>query len=178
MEAHVEGRHLALTRGDITGATVDAIVNAANTHLSGGGGVDGAIHREGGPEIMRECRRLGGCPTGDAVATCAGRLRARHVIHAVAPVWHGGKSGEPSHLRSAYRRSFEIASDLGDRTIAFPSLGTGAYGYPVEDASAVALSTALDFLAEHTSIDDVTFYLFSESDLRAYTRTLLRLTAS
>jgi O-acetyl-ADP-ribose deacetylase (regulator of RNase III) len=177
MEVRVQGRRLALRRGDITTATVDAIVNAANARLAGGGGVDGAIHCAGGPEIMAECRRLGGCATGDAVATGAGRLGARHVIHAVAPVWRGGRSGEASHLRSAYRRTLALAAELGDRTIAFPSLGTGAYGYPVEPASKIALTAILDFLEAHSSVDDVTFYLFTDQDLDAYTRTLRRLTA-
>jgi O-acetyl-ADP-ribose deacetylase (regulator of RNase III) len=178
MEIVVEGRSLVLTRGDITGAAVDAIVNAANARLAGGGGVDGAIHRAGGPEIMQECRQRNGCSTGDAIATGAGRLHARHVIHAVAPIWQGGTTGEAGKLQSAYRRSMEVAAGLGDRTIAFPSLGTGAYGYPIEAAAGVALATVLTFLTEHASFDAVAFYLFSADDLDVYTRVLRRLTAS
>src|SRR4051794_16892299 len=126
---------LALLEGDITHVEADAIVNAANAALSGGGGVDGAIHRAGGPAIMDECRGIGGCATGGAVATSAGDLPARWVIHAVAPIWNGGTDGEPELLASAYRRSLEVARELGAETIAFPSLGTGVYSYPLEDAA-------------------------------------------
>src|SRR5436309_195777 len=130
-EIEVAGRTLWLSRGDIVEVEVDAIVNAANAHLAGGGGVDGAIHHAGGPSIMAECRQIRGCPTGNAVATSAGRLRARHIIHAVAPRWQGGRKGEAELLVSAYRRSLEVADELGDRSVAFPSLGTGAYAYPI-----------------------------------------------
>ena len=178
MEVAVGKCRLLLEHGDITRASAEAIVNAANTRLAGGGGVDGAIHRAGGPDIMRECRRIGGCPTGGAVATGAGRLEARHVIHAVAPVWHGGNSGEPDRLRSAYLRSLEIASELGDRRIAFPSLGTGAYGYPIEAASRVALSAVLEYLRQDSDVGEVTFCLFSNEDLEVYRQTLASLTGS
>lgn len=172
MEQSIAGRILRLIRGDITKVSADAIVNAANQYLAGGGGVDGAIHRAGGPEIMRECRQIGGCPTGEAVATGAGRLSARHVIHAVAPRWSGGGRGEADLLRSAYRRSLEVAGELGDHSIAFPSLGTGAYAYPVEEAATIALGTALEYLRNYSEIEEVTFVLFSDGDLAAYRRAL------
>src|SRR6187200_1749871 len=128
-----------LIRGDITNQTVDAIVNAANSSLLGGGGVDGAIHRAGGPTILEECRRLGRCATGEAKATGAGELRARFVIHTVGPVWRGGDHGEEGLLASCHRRSLELAADLGARTVAFPAISTGIFGFPVERAALVAL---------------------------------------
>lgn len=162
---------IELARGDITEQPVDAIVNAANSRLAGGGGVDGAIHRAGGPEIMVECRRIGGCPTGSAVLTRGGCLKARFVIHAVGPIWHGGGSGEASLLASAYRTCLEIARDRELRSIAFPSISTGAYGYPVEAAARIALTTTRDFLAAHAgTIDRVRFVVFSQSDLEVYER--------
>ncbi len=168
----VSGRTIRLTQGDITDASTDTIVNAANQYLAGGGGVDGAIHRAGGPTIMAECRRIGGCSTGDAVATGAGNLAAKHVIHAVAPIWRGGQAGEPQLLQSAYRRSLEVADQLGDRSISFPSLGTGAYAYPIDQAASIALETMLDYLGGQTQIEEVTFVLFSSSDLEKYRRAL------
>ena len=138
--------------GDLTEQRVDAIVNAANTSLLGGGGVDGAIHRAGGPEILAECRLLGGCDTGDAKATTAGRLPARWVIHAVGPVWRGGEAGEAELLASAHRRSLEVARDLGARTIAFPAISCGIYGYPPELAAPVAIGAARRFEDELDSI--------------------------
>lgn len=170
------GKTLRLLKGDITTAHADAIVNAANQHLIPGGGVDGAIHRAGGPDIAAEASRRGGCPTGDAVATAAGRLPARHVIHAVAPRWRGGDRGEPQQLSRAYRRSLEVADELEDRTVAFPSLGTGIYGNPIEPSARIALGTTLEYLAGPTQIEEVTFYLFSDSDLAAYARALQELT--
>jgi O-acetyl-ADP-ribose deacetylase (regulator of RNase III) len=164
-EARVE-----LIRGDITGQEVDAIVNAANSRLAGGGGVDGAIHRAGGPDIMEACSAIGGCETGSAVATTAGRLRARHVIHAVGPIWRGGTAGEAALLASAYRSSLQAACELGDRSIAFPSISTGAYAFPVAEAARIALATVLHFLEGPGGgrIDLVRFVLFSDADRCAY----------
>jgi O-acetyl-ADP-ribose deacetylase (regulator of RNase III) len=159
---------IELVRGDITAQDTDAIVNAANTTLLGGGGVDGAIHRAGGPAILAECRRLGGCATGDAKITGGGQLRARHVIHTVGPVYRDGRHDEPELLASAYRRSLEVASQHGLRRIAFPSISTGAYGYPVRDAARVALRTVADYLRAHADIETVRFVLFSTGDLAVY----------
>src|SRR4029453_3202821 len=140
---------LDAVRGDITQQTTDAIVNAANTPLLGGGGVDGAIHRAGGPSILEECRRLDGCATGDAKITRGGRLAARFVIHAVGPVFRGGRHGEPELLASAYRRCLELAVENALRSIAFPSISTGAYRFPIAAAAPIAVATVADFCAEH-----------------------------
>lgn len=154
-----------VVRGDITTQAVDAIVNAANSSLLGGGGVDGAIHRAGGPEILAECRLLGGCETGDAKATTAGRLPARHVIHTVGPVWRGGAHGEPELLASCHRRSLEVARELGARTVAFPAISCGVYGYPVELAAPVAVAT----VREHADgFDLVRFVLFGDAVYDAF----------
>ena len=164
-----------LVQGDITEQQVDAIVNAANARLAGGGGVDGAIHRAGGPSIMEECRALGGCPTGSAVATGAGRLPARWVIHAVGPVWHDGSRGEDDLLRSAWHRSLELADELGARTIAFPSLSTGAYRFPVDRAARIAISTVREYLARGgTGLEKVVIVLFDRATLDAYRDALRR----
>ena len=149
--------------GDLTEQHVDAIVNAANTSLLGGGGVDGAIHRTGGPQILAECRLLGGCETGDAKATTAGRLPARWVIHAVGPVWQGGEAGEAELLASAHRRSLEVARELGARTVAFPAISCGIYGYPPELAAPVAIEAVRLFEDE---LDTIRF-VFLRDDLRA-----------
>jgi O-acetyl-ADP-ribose deacetylase (regulator of RNase III) len=159
---------IALLRGDIVHQEVDAIVNAANTTLLGGGGVDGAIHRAGGPAILEACRRLGGCATGDAKLTTAGRLKARYVIHTVGPVYRGGQHGEAELLASAYRRSLEVASAHRLRSLAFPSISTGAYGYPIDAAARLALGTVADCLGSHGDIALVRFVLFSEADLAIY----------
>ena len=149
--------------GDLTEERVDAIVNAANSSLLGGGGVDGAIHRAGGPEILAECRLLGGCATGDAKATTAGRLPARWVIHAVGPVWRGGTAGEAELLASAHRRSLEVAQELGARTVAFPAISCGIYGYPPELAAPVALGAARPFEQDFETIR----FVFLGEELRA-----------
>lgn len=159
---------IEFVRGDITDVAADAIVNAANSRLAGGGGVDGAIHRVGGPSIMRECSAIGGCPTGGAVATGAGDLKARYVIHAVAPVYSGSPK-DAVQLASAYAASLTVAEERGVKSIAFPSLGTGAYGYPIDEAAAIALRTVADHLRSG-SIERVTFVLFSDADLETYRR--------
>jgi O-acetyl-ADP-ribose deacetylase len=176
---HVGSAALALVRGDITQQDTDAIVNAANTTLLGGGGVDGAIHRAGGPAILDECRRLGGCATGDAKLTGGGRLRARFVIHTVGPVYGGGNRHEADFLASAYRRSLEVGVAHGIRSVAFPSISTGAYRFPIAEAAAIALRTAAEFLQEHPGrLDLVRFVLFSDADLAAYLSALEALPAS
>ena len=179
MKVEIEGAAVELVQGDITLQEVDAIVNAANSGLRGGGGVDGAIHRAGGPEIMAECRRIGGCPTGKAVITSGGRLPARHVIHAVGPVYRGGSSGEKDLLAGAYRSSLELAVGKGLRSVAFPSISTGAYGYPIRDASRVALGAVRDYLIEHpASLDLVRFVLFSQADYEVYAEALREVDAN
>jgi O-acetyl-ADP-ribose deacetylase (regulator of RNase III) len=157
-------------RGDITDQAVDAIVNAANSSLLGGGGVDGAIHRAGGPEIVAECRLLGGCDTGDAKATTAGRLAARYVIHTVGPVWRGGDAGEADLLASCHRRALEVAVELGCTSVAFPAISTGVYGYPVELAAPVAVAAARE--AERPPVELVRFVLFNQDDLDVFERAL------
>lgn len=158
--------------GDITLESVDAIVNAANAHLAGGGGVDGAIHRAGGPAIMAACRKLGGCPTGDAKATTAGNLNAKWVIHTVGPVWRGGGHEEPTLLASAYRRSLEVAAGLGAATVAFPAISCGVYGYPLAEAARIAVETVKQFAGEDTRVRGVRFVLFGEAALAAFQEAL------
>jgi O-acetyl-ADP-ribose deacetylase (regulator of RNase III) len=159
---------VSIVRGDITALDVDAIVNAANSTLLGGGGVDGAIHRAAGPELLAECRKLGGARTGEAKITRGYRLRAKHVIHAVGPVWHGGSRGEPELLASCYEKSLALARDHGLRSIAFPSISTGAYGYPIELAAVVAQSTVRAVLLANALPERVIFCCFSESDRLVY----------
>ena len=161
-------------QADITTLTLDAIVNAANTSLLGGGGVDGAIHRAAGPELLRECRALRGCNTGDAKITLGYRLPARHVIHTVGPVWDGGAYGEPELLASCYRRSLELATQHSIETIAFPSISTGVFGYPIEQASRTAVTTIRTALRNHAGIREVVFCCFSAGDLRHYEKLLDR----
>lgn len=163
---------LELVVGDITEQDVDAIVNAANARLAGGGGVDGAIHRSGGPSIMDECRRIGGCPTGSAVATGAGDLTARIVVHAVGPVYRGSAE-DAALLASAYEESLEVARENGAKRVAFPSLSTGAYGYPIEEAAPIALRTVADVLnADDGAFELVRFVLFDRPTHDAYARAL------
>jgi O-acetyl-ADP-ribose deacetylase (regulator of RNase III) len=162
------GRVIEVIQGDITKVEVDAIVNAANEGLRGGGGVDGAIHRAGGPGIMEECRKIGGCPTGLAVITTAGRLPAKHVIHTVGPVWQGGGKQESNLLKSAYENSLRLAGDKKLKSVAFPSISTGVYGYPIEHAARVAIGASLDNVEGGTGPEKIVFVLFSESDYNTY----------
>ena len=159
---------IKLIQGDITKLEVDAIVNAANTTLLGGGGVDGAIHRTAGPDLLAECRALNGCGTGNAKITKGYNLRAKYVIHTVGPIWHGGKSGEPQKLASCYRRSLEIAVENGVRTIAFPNISTGVYGYPKLQAAGIAFAEVTNFLSVHPEIDAVIFCVFDEENYLIY----------
>jgi O-acetyl-ADP-ribose deacetylase len=159
---------IRLVQGDITTQAVDAIVNAANSSLLGGGGVDGAIHDAGGPSILVECRELGGCETGSAKATGAGALPARYVIHAVGPIWRGGGAGEDELLASCHRVSLQIASELGCRTVAFPAISTGVYRFPLDRAAHIALTTTAEELERRPEIDEVRFVLFDEHVLAAF----------
>jgi O-acetyl-ADP-ribose deacetylase (regulator of RNase III) len=168
MEFDFKGKTVEIVQGDITKIKVDAIVNAANEGLRGGGGVDGAIHRAGGPTIMEECRKIGRCPTGTAVITGGGRLPAKYVIHTVGPVWHGGSSREPELLRSAYESSLSLAAERELKSIAFPSISTGVYGFPIDKACPIAIDAALKHLAKPSSLEKVIFVLFSKSDYTLY----------
>ena len=168
---------LSVIQGDITRQTTDAIVNAANSGLMGGGGVDGAIHRAGGAAILEECKQIvarqGRLPAGQAVITTAGNMKAGHVIHTVGPIWHGGTKGEPEVLASAYRESLKLAAEHDLAGVSFPSISTGAYGYPVDDAARIAIETTAAFLRESTSVKEVVFVLFDAHTFEAY-KTVLR----
>ena len=176
-EANINQTRLSIIQGDITRQDTDAIVNAANSSLMGGGGVDGAIHRTGGPAILEECKQIvakqGRLPIGQAVITTGGNLKARFVIHTVGPIWHGGNQGEPDLLASAYRESLRVAAESKLNSISFPSISTGAYGYPVAQAAEVALNTVASFLKEQaTSIKEVVFVLFDSATLASYSSAL------
>ena len=172
MKTKIGSATLELVQGDITKESTDAIANAANTSLLGGGGVDGAIHRAGGPAILEECKELAGCATGDAKITTGGNLKARHVIHTVGPVYRDGKQGEPDLLTNCYRRSLEVAREHGIKSIAFPSISTGVYSYPVDDAARIALSTVKQELKQHGQIDLVRFVLFDKRTFDAYAQAM------
>jgi O-acetyl-ADP-ribose deacetylase (regulator of RNase III) len=173
MDATVNKTKVSMIQGDITKQATDAIVNAANSSLMGGGGVDGAIHRAGGPAILEECRKIvaqqGRLPTGKAVITVGGNLKARYVIHTVGPIWHGGDRNEAELLRSAYRECLRLATEKELASISFPSISTGAYGYPVDDAARTAISTVVSFLKEQaTSLTNVVFVLFDSRTYESY----------
>ncbi|HSD94592.1 MAG TPA: O-acetyl-ADP-ribose deacetylase [Syntrophales bacterium] len=175
MDVRIGTSTLSIVEGDITREETDAIVNAANSGLRGGGGVDGAIHRAGGPAIMEECRKIGYCPTGQAVITNGGNLKARYVIHTVGPVWSGGSRNEAELLKSAYLESLKIASKKGLKSVSFPAISTGAYGYPLDEAARIALKTAIDYLKEHEEIELVRFVLFGKPMLDVFAEQLKKL---
>ena len=164
--------HIDTVQGDLTQQRVDAIVNAANTTLLGGAGVDGAIHRAAGPELLEECRQIGGCPTGEARITKGYRLPAKYVIHTVGPVWSGGRRGEPELLRNCYVNSLRLANRRGIESVGFPSISTGAYRYPIEQAAKIAVETVREELSNRTSVDLVRFVCFSAADLAVYEQLL------
>ncbi len=166
---------LELAEGDITRQEVDAIVNAANSGLRGGGGVDGAIHRAAGPELLAACRPLGGCPTGEARITPGFNLPAKWVIHAVGPIYRGGRSGEAELLASAYRHSLELASQHGAKSVAFPAISTGVYGYPMDKAADISLQTVIDYLRQHPEIELARFVLYGQAAYRVFERALQKL---
>ncbi len=175
--AFVNGTRLELVQGDITQQDTDAIVNAANSSLLGGGGVDGAVHRAAGPELLAATRLLGGCPTGEARITPGFKLKARYVIHAVGPVYRRGDASVPALLASAYTRSLALAVENSLETVAFPSISTGAYGYPLNEAAPVALNAVCEFLASHNQLKLVRFVLFDDQALRVYAAALAQLMA-
>lgn len=172
MQKQIGTNVIETTQGDLTREQVDAIVNAANTSLLGGGGVDGAIHRAGGPAILEECRKLNGCATGDAKITTGGKLPAKYVIHTVGPVYRDGKHGEPDRLASCHHRSLEVALENGVKTVAFPAISCGVYGYPIPDAARIAIGTVAEFLQSHTGVDLVRFVLFGPDVYAAFEKAL------
>ena len=176
MQIKINQATLTLVQGDITKESVDAIVNAANEQLMGGGGVDGAIHRAGGSAIMAECIEIraeqGGCPTGSAVITTGGNLPAKHVIHTVGPIWRGGNAGEPNLLASCYKESLSLALQHDIKTVAFPSISTGIYGYPIDKAATTALNAVTEFLEAHDGIEEVRFVLFDDATYAGYENAL------
>jgi O-acetyl-ADP-ribose deacetylase (regulator of RNase III) len=166
---------ITLHRGDITtDSDADAIVNAANSSLLGGGGVDGAIHRAAGPELLEECRTLGGCPTGEARITGAGRLPVNHVIHGVGPVWNGGDQGEPEQLASVYRRAIELAAEHGAKRVAFPAISTGVYRFPLDQAAAISIDAVIQAMADHPGVEEARFWLFGDDAYSAFEEALRR----
>lgn len=175
MKIAINNKILELTKGDITTEKTDAIANAANTRLAGGGGVDGAIHRAGGPEIMAECRKIGSCPTGEAVITTAGALPCKYVIHTAGPIYRSGKSGEAEKLESSYRNCMKRAAEKNLKSIAFPSISTGVYRYPLNEAAEIALRAVISILQENNSVELVRFILFDDKTLDAYTDTLQKI---
>jgi len=175
MEAEINNSILVVTKGDITDEKTDAIVNAANSGLRGGGGVDGAIHRAGGPSIMQECRKIGICPTGHAVITTAGNLKAKYVIHTVGPIYRGGNRGEVGLLKSAHLESLKLASARKIKSIAFPAISTGVYGYPKHEAANIALETTINYLNENQHIKLVRFILFDQNTYDVFTEEMKKI---
>jgi len=172
MEAKINKSILVVAKGDITNESTDAIVNAANSGLRGGGGVDGAIHRAGGPSIMKECRKIGNCPTGQAVITTGGNLKAKYVIHTVGPIYSGGNKREAELLKSAHLESLKLASKRKIKSVAFPAISTGVYGYPKNEAAHIALKTTIDYLNENSDIKLVRFILFDQNTYKIFTEEL------
>ena len=172
MEVMIGGAKLELVEGDITRQDTEAIVNAANSSLLGGGGVDGAIHRAGGPKILEECRQIGGCPTGEARLTTGGNLKAAYVIHTVGPIYQGGGHREAELLASCYRESLKLASSKGLTSLAFPAISIGAYGYPLTEAARIAIKTVLDYLTQHQEIRLVRFVLFGRPTYEVYQKVM------
>lgn len=175
MQITINASQLILEQGDITSETTDAIVNAANSRLAGGGGVDGAIHRAGGPSIMQECRKIGGCPTGHAVITTAGKLKAKYIIHTVGPIYKDGTKGEDQQLKSAYLESLKLASEKKLTSISFPAISTGAYGYPLDEAAEIALTTIINYFKEHQDVKIVRFILYDHIAYDIFTKKLHQL---
>jgi O-acetyl-ADP-ribose deacetylase (regulator of RNase III) len=175
MDAKINETLISLACGDIIQETTDALVNAANERLAGGAGVDGAIHRAGGPEIMAECRKIGGCPTGQAVITTGGNLQAKYVIHTVGPIYRGGTKGEAFLLQSAYKKSLELAREKGLQSVSFPAISCGIYGYPLEEAARLALKVCIEFARSNTDIKIIRHILFSRPIYEVYSAELKKL---